>query len=364
MQILLYVFLLTSIQGMSIDIAVDKGQVSSGESIAIDEDSTYVGDILVKNNDAVIKGNVRGDVAVKEGYLKLKGKVRGDVALMNSKYDISGVINDGLISINSCGKVSGIIKGDVVLIGGGLNLDSAAIVEGDVSVIAGDYHKSDFAQLEGKEQISASNGFARWVADLFSNIFKGVGGLKTVILPASATNLNSVLLGFIFIALLYGAGLGCLYAFPKWQRRSRLQVERYFWKMLLTGVIFRVAAFAAVLIFVISVIGLIIIPFYILFWIFIALMAIPQTALWLGAKIKAWWKIKTSSQILQYSLGFVFLYLLTILALIFSLFGESIIAVVRILKVLGFLVIFVGITLGRGAIIYQIFFPKEARALD
>ncbi|MCK4232125.1 hypothetical protein KAX21_04175, partial [candidate division WOR-3 bacterium] len=168
----------------------------------------------------------------------------------------------------------------------------------------------------------------------------------------------------ILIAVLYLLGLLMLVVLPRWQRRSGLVIERTVWKAVLTGVIYRLAVGGIFAILAISIIGWLLVPLAVLGWAFIALMGIPQAFLWVGRWIKKWLRFSFESRIGLYSLGFVAIYLVSIVSSILAISGQGIGLAVRITCVIGFLIIFAAMTVGRGGIIYTLIFPREVRALE
>jgi hypothetical protein len=79
--------------------------------------------------------------------------------------------------------------------------------------------------------------------------------------------------------------------------------------------------------------------------------------------IKKWLHFSTESRIGLYSLGFAAVYLFSIVSGVLSLFGQTTSLSARITYIIGFLVVFAAMTIGRGAIIYTLIFSKEARTL-
>jgi len=334
-------------------------------SIHIPPDSLHPSDIVITGN-ATIEGTVEGDIVISEGTLTLEGSTEGDVVLIGSNFFISGNIKGDLVAIGGEGDISGNIEGDAVFISGVLTLDSTAVIEGDLTVVSVELEKHPAAAVKGDETEVSLGPLGKLLAGVLSRrVPPGrVEAGKPVHAFASGIVFIASFARLILIAVLYLLGLLMLVVLPRWQRRSGLVIERTVWKAVLTGVIYRLAVGGIFAILAISIIGWLLVPLAVLGWAFIALMGIPQAFLWVGGWIKKWLRFSFESRIGLYSLGFVAIYLVSIVSSILAIFGQGIGLAVRITCVIGFLIIFAVMTVGRGGIIYTLIFPREVRALE
>ena len=348
-----------------IESSVEFAEDTLKTSIHIPLDSVYPEDIVF-TGDVTIEGAVEGDMVVSEGTLRLSGSTEGDVVLIGGDLAISGSVKGDLVAIGGEGVVSGHIEGDAVFIGGALELDSTAVIEGNLVVVSGELKRDPAAVVKGDETELSLGPLGKLLADVLSR--RVPPGEIEAGKPAPAFASGIVFIAsfarLILIAVLYLLGLLMLVALPRWQRRSELAVEHVIWKTVLTGVVYRLAVGGIFAILVISIIGWLLLPLAVLGWAFIALMGIPQASLWVGRWIKKWLRFSFESRIGLYSLGFITIYILSILSAVLSLLLRGTSLPARVVHVIGFLLIFGVMTVGRGSIIYTLIFPREVRALE
>ncbi len=351
----------------NIEVGVDVHPVERKELIegplTIPRDSLFSHDLNAKG-DAVIDGTVEGDVALKEGMLTINGKVTRDAVVVRGSFLVTGEVGASFVALGSDGVIKGHIDEDLVVLGGLVQLDSLAVVEGDVVVIMGELVRQPGSVVKGeinKMNAGPLNGLLKQLVSRFL----GPDGIRVRL--ERSKPYRFFLLGLsriISIAFLYLLGLLSLVIFRRWQRRSELLVDRNPWKMLLAGVILKFALAAAFVVLVISLVGLAFVPFAVLGMIFVWWLAVPQASLWAGKRLKKLFKMKSASKIGLYSLGFLGIYSLFIFSALLLLLGRWANVPSRVFYVLGVLLIFAAMTLGRGSIVYAMFFPKEARSLE
>lgn len=331
--------------------------------LTIPPDSLFQNDINARG-DVTIDGTVEGDVALKEGMLTVTGKITRDAVVVRGSFLVTGEIGASFVALGSDGVVRGHIDEDLVVLGGLVQLDSTAVIEGDLVLIIGEVVRQPGSVVKGEVNIMNGGPLNGWLKQLISR-FLGPDGIRVRLERNKPyrfflTGLSRI----ICIALLYLLGLLSLVIFKRWQRRSELLTDRNPWKMLLAGVILKFALAAAYVVLVISLVGLVFVPFALLGMFFVWWLAVPQASLWAGKRLKKLFKMKKTSNIGLYSLGFLGIYSLFILSALLLLLGRWANVPSRVFYVLGILLIFAAMTLGRGSIIYAMFFSKEARSLE
>lgn len=350
---------------IDINLDVPEDTTSTQVSIHIPPDSLHPYDIVI-TGDVTIEGTVEGDIVISEGILTLEGSTEGDAVLISGDFLISGAIKGDLVAIGGEGVVSGHIEGDAVFIGGALELDSTAVIEGDLVVVSGELEKHPAAVVKGEETEVSLGPLGKILVRAFSRRVPAGKIEPGKPVPAFASGIVFIasFARLILIAVLYLLGLLMLLALPRWQRRSELVIERTVWKAVLTGVVYRLAVGGIFAILIVSIIGWLLLPFAFLGWMFIALMSVPQASLWAGRWIKKWLHLPLESRVGLYSLGFIALYLFSILSVFLSIFVGWANLASRIVRIIGYLLVFAVMTLGRGGIIYALIFPRELRALE
>jgi len=360
---------LKELENIDVEISAERVTESSvfEGPVLIPADSAYPANITI-SGDATIEGTVEGEITLSEGMLNLPGNSDGHVVLRDASFHVSGIVWGDLVTIQSEGVLSGEIYGDVLVFGGMLQLDSTALVKGNVTVLDGELGTADHAMVRG-QTTEVKLGFISKLLERFMR--KGWESTE----PGEGFNLRNALdmpfgwgITFIFYILAYLLALLFLAVIPRWHKRSEVMVSRYPWSpwiMLLTGVIFHLVFAGLIVVLAITVVGAVLIPFALLFFVFLASMGTGQTSLWLGKKIRKWFKIRGKSRFVTYTLGFVSIYLVSILGVVFSVLGEWASIPGSILRVLGYWIILVGAILGRGSIVYVMFFQKQVKqALD
>jgi cytoskeletal protein CcmA (bactofilin family) len=329
----------------------------------VPRDSLFQGDMNARG-DVTVDGTVSGDVALKEGMLTVNGKVKRDAVVVRGSFLVTGEIGASFVALGSEGVIKGHVDEDVVVFGGLVQLDSSAVVEGDLVIIMGEVVRQDGSKVKGDVTRVDAGPLNGWLKQLISR-FLGPDGVRVRLQHNKPYRFFLVGLSrIISIAFLYLLGFLALVIFKRWQKRSELLVDHNPWKMLLAGVIFKFALAAAFVVLVISLVGLALVPFAVLGMLFIWFLAIPQASLWAGKRLKKLFRMKSSSNFALYSLGFLGIYSLFILSALLLLSGRWANVPSRVFYVLGVLLIFAAMTLGRGGIIYAMFFPKEARSLE
>lgn len=351
----LYSFLvLITAPAHKLEVTISTPHYRTGK-VLITQDSIHREALEIKS-DAIIKGKVQGDLHVHGGRLVLEGSAGKDVSVVEGSFDITGDIDGDLTLIDSHGSLRGRVSGTVAVLGGELELDSTAVVDGDLVNLGASIRENPGALVKGEK---VKTGF---VGQTLAQLFTGEENLVTPL--RMRLNILKMIGRLGFIALTYLLGLLFMVIFPRWQNRSSLLLENNFWRMLLAGVILQLVVPGLAVLLLISLIGTVIIPFLLLAWLFIVLVSVPQGALWVGEKLKKWWNIKRTSKVGLYSLGFLVLYFLSILASVLSAFTPAARTPYWIFYIMGLIVVFVIMTFARGAVAYALFFPKEARSLE
>ena len=328
--------------------------------VSISPDSVFPSDIKIIG-DATIDGTVEGEIELSKGMLNLEGKADGHVVVAEGSYIVSGTVWGDLVTIESEGMVSGEIHGDVLVFGGLIQLDSTALIKGNLTVIDGELSRNLSSVVRGKTYQIHLGFLGRWLKQMMMSRWKSAdtGHRKTV---SQGFTLTNAITRLVFYVVVYLLGMFFLVVLRRWHKNAEDLIDCSPWKMVLTGVIYYLVAAGILALFIVSVIGLALLPFAILTWNFIALMGTGQISLWTGKRVKKWFKIGGESRIGSYSMGFLALYMVSILGTIISLLGPWADVPARIFRIIGSLVTFAGSILGCGGIIYVMLFSRQTRA--
>lgn len=343
-----------------ITAAAERTEVYS--TVIVPEDSVYFGQLTV-TGDAVISGEVDGSVVLSEGLLTVNGKVEYDAVVMGCCYVISGEVGRDMIILGSEGLISGTIQGDAIMVGGILQLDSTAVIEGNLIMVGGELIRDSEAVIKGELQTIGLGFVGKALGDLFAR--KGIArGLPPGQSLASRLAILVAILRLIIILVVFGLGMLLQWALGRWHRQGEMIMERAIWKAVLTGVIYRVAVAGILLILAVSIVGLVLLPIGLLIWVFVALVAVSQASLWLGGKLARLFRIRTRSRIVLYCLGFGVIYLFSILSGVLVMCGAWSSLATRILRGVGFIIVYAAMTIGRGGVVYNLLFRRDVRRMQ
>ncbi|MCK5584026.1 MAG: polymer-forming cytoskeletal protein [Elusimicrobiales bacterium] len=242
-----------------------KWRISSDEvqhtDIVIGQLETINGDI-VTDKSVTIDGVLNGDCVSLGGPVKITGKIKGDMVSLGGTIQLSGAIDGDLVAIGAPLEATGDIKGELVLIGSRALLKSSATVYGDIASIGGHMEKDESVIIKGNFVSVDLNLLNRFIPSILkitdyrrkhSSQRNGLRGLGLIMLIG--VMLSGALM-FILPAIF----------FPKNVKEISSAIKGDFMKSAGLGVIILVTLFPALLLIVISVLGIPLIPFAILFF--------------------------------------------------------------------------------------------------
>ena len=230
------------------DITISKGE-------ALNED-------IITDKAVTIDGVLNGDCISLGGPIKIKGKIKGDLVSLGGTIQLSGAIDGDLVSIGALLENNGNIRGELVLIGSHAILKSSASINGDIVSIGGQVDIDESAIIKG-EVTTLDLGLLRRfiptvlrIANHNQRQSSPRDGLKNLGFFMFLSVMLSGALMFILPAIF----------FPKNVKEVSLAIKDDFLKSAGIGVIILVTLFPALLLIVISILGIPLIPFAILFF--------------------------------------------------------------------------------------------------
>lgn len=232
--------------------------------------------------------------------------VNGDVVSIFGSVKNSGVIKGDVAAIFGNVSLSGRIEGDTAAVFGSVKLEEGAVIAGDTAAIGGGIDRAPGSEIKGE------------IADV------GIPFAHNTMKPASKVNAISI----IGLIVLYG--LACLTFFIIPERINCMSVE--FWKRIPRRFGVGIAAFVLsipiIIALIITLIGILAIPFFILA--FILLVFVAKVAMYMAIGHRITGNLSESSAAYIYMLvGAVLVFTLNIIP-IFGLAANTIITCIAL----------------------------------
>ncbi len=238
----------------------------SHADVVIGERETLRGDVVTDRSITVL-GVLQGDCVSLGGPVAIKGKVSGDLVSFGGPVALTGSVRGDLVSVGATVESSGLIEGDLVAIGSNVTLKPGATVQGDVSTVGGRVDQSAGVNINGQMNTVTPNMLKRVMPPLMrfaGGSAKAHNGFANPLMAGGLVGAGAVILSSMF---LLGALLLVLPAlfFPKNVETVGREMVANFWKSAGIGALIVMALFPALLLMLVSILGIPLIPFALLF---------------------------------------------------------------------------------------------------
>ena len=314
------------------------GDYSLPAGDTIDEDVTVTG------GNAQIDGVISGDLAVMGGTVDVNGLIDGDVAVLGGNLDITGVIEGDAAVFGGNIKNRGTIDGELHVIGGTVYLDSASVVTGDISMVGGTVERHENAEVLGKVESIEIKALEK-ILPRISRAFR-----FPRVLPGADVFPRAVFIGMLVVLYLFNVLIALI--FPNAVDRVKQKVEQSIWASVGLGIVMQLLFVPLIVLFAVSIIG---IPLIILLplAVFLAtLFGVSALSISAGERVCKGFNWKVESPLGRLSLGWLAIMLIPIVLI---LIGPPVFVV-------GFVIVYVTMTIGLGGVIYTLIrrTPKPA----
>ncbi len=300
-------------------------------------------DVSVSGGNATIDGVIDGDLAVMGGSVIINGTIDGDVAVFGGEIENNGKITGDAAVAGGSVKNKGRIEGDIAVAGGTVELDSGSVVDGDIAIVGGSVERSDYAVVNG-EITALDIGRLHKIMPRIAPLLK---------LRDKSTPLKRAFAGFAsvgFILVFYILNLLALLIFPRAIDAIVNKIERNIWATVAIGIGIEILIIPLIILFVISIIGIPIIPAFLLA-IFIAIIfGNSAFSLVLGGRIVRGLNWQVKDRIGIFTIGYLTLNLVFIIGIILK--GTGFWGVLS--WILGLIIIYVALTIGMGGVLYAL----------
>jgi hypothetical protein len=309
------------------------------------ESDTIDDDVTVTGGNAKIDGVIIGDLAVMGGTVDIRGMVDGEVAVLGGNLDLTGLIDGDATVFGGNIKNRGKIDGELHVIGGTVYLDSGSVVSGDISMVGGTVERHDNAEVQGKVESVEFDALEK-VLPRISRVFR-----FPRMLPGARAFPRAVFLGMLVVLYIFNILIALI--FPKAVDRVRTKIEKSIWASLGLGIAMQLLFVPLIVLLAVSIIG---IPLIILLplAVFLAMLfGISALALTVGDRVCKGFNWNVESHLGRLSLGWLAIMLIPIVAI---LVGPPVSAI-------GYVIVYVAMTIGLGGVIYTLIkrTPKETK---
>jgi len=311
----------------------------------VSEEDTIDEDVTVTGGNAEINGVIEGDLAVMGGTVDVGGKIDGDVAVFGGNLDIFGTITGDAAVFGGNISNKGTIEGDLAVIGGTVMLDSGSVVEGDINMVGGTVDRDKNAIVHGQiESIEI---------EALEKLLPRIGRIGRAFQWTRKLPSGGSIGGFIGISVLfviYIVNLLILLIFPRAIDKTNEKIQLNIWASVGFGIGIQILYVPLIIIFAVSVIGILIIPVFVLAVALGILFGFSALSLIMGEKIINGLNWKIESRVGKFTVGWIAAMFILILGFIFQIFG----LVLPIAFALGGIIVYVTATIGLGGVIYAL----------
>jgi cytoskeletal protein CcmA (bactofilin family) len=130
-------FLTGFVAMLAFSAAASAAEFKSGKTFSLYKGETISGNLYAAGGNVTIDGNVDGDLLAGGGTILVNGIVRNDLEIAGGTINVMGEVGQDLRAAGGNIIVNNIINGDMVVAGGTVDLTSNSSVRGDVLVAGG-----------------------------------------------------------------------------------------------------------------------------------------------------------------------------------------------------------------------------------
>ncbi|KAF0124230.1 MAG: hypothetical protein FD189_2527 [Elusimicrobia bacterium] len=320
------------------DARRDKDILTDG---SLTVDGTLAADAVSLGGPVVVNGLVTGDVSSMGGPVTINGRVGDDVSSFGGPVTVAGEVAGDISSMGGLVEVTGHVAGDISSMGGNVSLRSGAVVGGDISTLGGTVHKEDGAVHRGSVTSFDIRDIRRAIMSFGRVAHQGEKRIGPLLAGGLATA------GLIFMVSLLFTGVILLLLpavfFPAHTGRAAAAIRADFWRPTGIGALITVAFGPALLLLLVSILGIPLIPLALLLLVCAAALGLSGFSAVLQERFFEGIKRKGPVSLLgQVVVGYALMAGLLI-------FGNIIPLVGGVLSFIGFMMMAFGMVVGLGA---------------
>jgi cytoskeletal protein CcmA (bactofilin family) len=311
----------------------------AGEVLHVDESTKVKDDLVLIGKSCVMEGKVNGDVVIINGDLDLYGNVNGDAVVLNGKATLYRGTN---------------VNGDLVIVGGKLEREEGAKVNGEVVITSVGPFRNLFKLIPPVAQFSTEEGEVKIEKRDRTKPLRLIGPKGPFINPRGRMRIGpgpSSWMSFVqgialsIVIMLFTA------IFPSGSETMTLYLEKKPGRSFFVGFLAQILFIPAILFLVLSILGIPLIPFFILAYPIALLIALVPSSLFTGKRIT---RGSSFFQKRGYLLSFIGLFILFVLLLISQLLqigGSVLNSIGSAISLLTLFIFYLYFTFGLGSLI-------------
>lgn len=304
-------------------------------------DGTLAADAVSLGGPVTVNGLVTGDVSSMGGPVMINGRAADDVASFGGPVTVTGEVAGDVSTMGGPVEVTGHVAGDISSMGGNVSLRAGAVVDGDISTLGGMVSKEDGAVHRGMVTSFDARDIRRAIMSFGRVARQGEKNIG----PLLAGGLLTA--GFIFLVSLLFTGVVMLLVpavfFPVQTVRAADAVRADFWRSAGIGALITVAFGPAMLMLLVSILGIPLIPLAVLLLVCAAALGLGGFSVVLQERFFEGIKRKAPVSLFgQVVVGYALMAGLLI-------FGNIIPLVGGVLSFIGFMMLAFGTVVGLGA---------------
>lgn len=320
----------------------------AGEVLHIEESTIVKEDLVLIGKSCLMEGTVKGDVVIINGDFELYGVVKGDAVVLNGEAILYEESN---------------VRGNLVIVGGELQKADGAIVDGEVVITSVGPFKNLFKLIPSVTQFSTEEGevkiekgnrikpiepkkpFAKhkWKERVGSGLSSWTSRRRESGSSAWTSFIQGIALSIVIMLFTV--------IFPSGSETMTLYLEKKPGQSFFAGFLVQILFVPAILFLALSILGIPLIPFFILAYPIALLIALVPCSLFTGKRLT-----RDSSFFLKrsYLKSFIGLFILFVLFLIGQLLqiGSSVLNVMgAAISLLTLFIFYLYFTFGLGSLI-------------
>jgi len=329
-----------------------KGDVAKGgrshhgnvrhENVTVEKGQTLHEDV-VTDKSLTVNGILDGDaVSVGGASVTVTGRITGDLVSIGGLVGIPGLVEGDVAGIGCPVEISGRVEGNVASVGGSVELSGTGEVDGDISAVGGSIVKGEKTvhkgEVNGFDMRALRSVLPRIISAVRDTQERGPG-------PWLIGGLIGIGLIVFFSVLVTGAVLFLLPAifFPKHVETTAAAISGEMWKACGIGALMVVGFFPALLMMLVSVLGIPLVPFALMIYAFAAILGLSAFSVVLQGRFFDGIKKPGPSGLPgKVAMGYAIMAGL-------MLFGKLLPFIGGILSLIGFMLLSFGAMLGLGA---------------
>ncbi len=296
-------------------------------------------------------------------HIKKGEKIEGDISISGKSAIIEGEVDGDVAVINGDLELYGEIEGDVAVIGGDAKLYSGSKIEGDFAVVGGKIYKEEGAKIEGvmtEASIGPFKVLLKFIPPLIS-----VPGKVEIHEDKQAEEKGKIVVkvdrkGFkplktIFV-IIWGVSLSLLaliigLIIPAPVENMNMFIEKKAGYSFLTGFLAEILFVPVIILLAMSILGIPIIPFFIIAFILALLLALVPSSLFTGKILKKNLTFLPNKPYILSFTGLLFVFVIWILGSLLNI-GDSILGIFGlVITLIAIFILYLYFTFGLGSII-------------